>query len=201
MLIAILLATLLQATSETGRADAITPAAKWVRKPSGADIEKVYPSGAWDRGQSGRAAIGCSVAAKGRLTDCKILSEDPEGAGFGEATLKLSEKFRMAEVIDGKATEGGTVRIPVNFRFGLGPGAVRTSAARLLRADGLAGQVTVRCRVAGDTAKPQLEACAVLESTSKDLHAEALAYASKLPLPSGTPAGLLVTVPVVFGGN
>ncbi len=134
------------------------------------------------------------------LANCKVLSEDPEGAGFGDAALKLAGLFQMQEFYGGNPTKGGAVTIPIRFQIGDLPSLVRTPVARLTRADGLSGRVTVRCRVAMSTPKPEFEACAVVDSTSAALNAAALDYVRTLPLPSGTAGGLNVAVPVVFGG-
>jgi hypothetical protein len=37
----------------------------------------------------GSVTIDCAVKPNGRLKDCKILKEVPEGHGYGEATIKL----------------------------------------------------------------------------------------------------------------
>jgi hypothetical protein len=37
----------------------------------------------------GSVTIDCAVKPNGRLKDCKVLKEVPEGHGYGEATIKL----------------------------------------------------------------------------------------------------------------
>ena len=66
---------------------------------------------------NGRATMSCTVRANGTLTDCSIVSEEPPGAGFGEATLELARFFRMRPMtVDCVPVEGGTVCVPVVWR-------------------------------------------------------------------------------------
>ncbi|MFZ2029344.1 MAG: energy transducer TonB [Vitreimonas sp.] len=92
----------------------------WLQRPSTQDFNRFYPSRASDRGQEGRVILNCTVAASGRIT-CGVSSEDPEGWGFGEAALRISQSFRAAaQTSDGRATSGGQVRVPITFRLGGG---------------------------------------------------------------------------------
>lgn len=48
-----------------------------------------------------------------------MLSESPTEAGFGEATLALTQYFQMKPAsLDGKPTAGGKVTIPIKFQAG-----------------------------------------------------------------------------------
>jgi len=86
----------------------------WVRKPDGDDVASVYPSGALGRG--GHAVVLCKITADGSMSDCKLLSEQPEGLGFGDAALKLAPHFKMsATTSDGRSVEGLTVNVPMTF--------------------------------------------------------------------------------------
>ena len=68
------------------------------------------------------------VARDGLLIHCKVLAEDPRGAGFGEAALKLSERFKMKPMSrDGQPVAGGVVRIPIKFRIPTPPAPPRAS--------------------------------------------------------------------------
>src|SRR5687768_6650024 len=101
---------------------AIAPAASgqdrsadWLKKPTERDLYGVWPSKALDRGLGGKATIECVVTLQGTLRACKVLSEEPAGAGFGAAALALSPQFLMRpEMKSGQAVES-TVRIPINF--------------------------------------------------------------------------------------
>ena len=44
----------------------------------------------------GWAKVNCAVAPDGGLSDCRIVKEHPEGAGFGEAVLKAAASGRLS---------------------------------------------------------------------------------------------------------
>jgi TonB family protein len=92
------------------------PSPIWTRKPSGADLARAYPFVALQRNLSGAAAMECGVVADGTLADCKVLSESPAGAGFGDAVLRMAKYFQMKPATaDGAPVAGGRVRIPIRF--------------------------------------------------------------------------------------
>lgn len=72
-----------------GTAQAGTPsvylAGKWTY-PSTGDMEMAYPADALLAKIGGRVMLDCEVAPTGKITSCDVLSEDPPGYGFGEAT-------------------------------------------------------------------------------------------------------------------
>ncbi|MDG2530965.1 TonB family protein [Caulobacter endophyticus] len=89
----------------------------WVQKPDIADLDRYYPAQAKAEKLAGRAVIGCDVTPQGELHRCKVASELPAGAGFGEAALQLSQHFRMDPTLpDGKPAGNGWVNIPINFQ-------------------------------------------------------------------------------------
>ena len=67
---------------------------KWQRIPSVSEAASAYPYVASLKRVEGHSVLLCMVLATGRLTKCSIKSENPEGWGFGEAGIKLSEYFR-----------------------------------------------------------------------------------------------------------
>ncbi|KQZ06085.1 transcriptional regulator [Caulobacter sp. Root1455] len=88
----------------------------WIERPTGADLARVYPAAAAKTGLEGRAAVGCEVARDGRLENCVIRTEAPEGAGFGQAALDLTPSFQMSPTtLDGHPVGGGRVVIPIRF--------------------------------------------------------------------------------------
>lgn len=88
----------------------------WVSTPTGADLARYYPAEAYKSRTGGMAVLECAVGFDGRLRACKVAKEAPVAAGFGDAALKLSERFQMsAEGLDGQSTANGPVRIPIIF--------------------------------------------------------------------------------------
>lgn len=89
----------------------------WVERPDARDFARNYPQRALDENVSGRALLECLVVADGRLA-CTVVSEEPEGYGFGEASLRVARSFRMApETRDGVPTAGGRVRVPIRWNL------------------------------------------------------------------------------------
>jgi protein TonB len=90
----------------------------WIRRPSAQDLARYYPSRAQTLGKEGRATMTCSVTVSGTLTACSVVSEEPDGMGFGDALIRMSKTFKMRpKQTDGRPVEGGKVTIP--FRFTL----------------------------------------------------------------------------------
>jgi TonB family protein len=76
-------------------------------------------SGEADRGW---VTLECMTASGGRFESCRILQEQPAGAGFGEAALRAAESARL----DPSTVAGRTVRY--RARFELAPdGAIRAN--------------------------------------------------------------------------
>jgi protein TonB len=90
----------------------------WLRIPTGDQINREYPARAFRQNVEGRAVIRCTVMSSGKLTQCHVVSETPEGYGFGAALLKLAKRFVMKpETIDGVPVEGANVTTPMRFRM------------------------------------------------------------------------------------
>ncbi len=90
----------------------------WIRMPSGADVNRVYPERAITFDKTGSALVQCSVTASGDLTRCTALSETPEHFGFASAALKLVQRYQMSpRTEDGRPVDGAVVQIPIKFRL------------------------------------------------------------------------------------
>lgn len=88
----------------------------WLERPSAELLAEVYPQLAHLLGLPGRAIISCLVDATGRLRHCLVVDQFPAGLGFGAATLKAADTFRMSpKTVDGQPVPGGTVRIPLRY--------------------------------------------------------------------------------------
>lgn len=102
--------------AEPPRAAPTTPIAdpRWIRRPTPAQLARLRPDGA--KNTVGAAVLNCTVGPAGRLRDCRVLVENPRGAGFGDAALRASIYWRMApETRSGQPTEGRSVRVPMAF--------------------------------------------------------------------------------------
>jgi TonB family protein len=94
-------------------ADTITPPA-WLRTPTAEELARFAPANA--RGVTGRVVLSCEVAVRGTVDDCKVLSENPAGRGFGSAALLLTSLFLMRpRMVNGQAVGGAKVQIPIMF--------------------------------------------------------------------------------------
>ena len=67
--------------------------------------------------KTGCVVLFCTVQEDGRLKDCIVEEETPAGQGFGEAGLKLSQKFNMRGTMPDGLREGAKVRIPLVFKL------------------------------------------------------------------------------------
>ena len=91
---------------------------KWLSQPSAEEMSRFYPDRAIDLSLSGQAILFCGVVASGKLTDCRVVSETPAGAKFGDAALKLAGFFRMSpRTVDGQPVDGGLTRITIGFQL------------------------------------------------------------------------------------
>jgi TonB family protein len=88
----------------------------WLRKPTQAELRAQWPYEAARKGIGGKAVISCAIDIQGLLKNCAVVSETPEGMGFGKAALLLAPSFKMRpQRLNGKPVEGGPVRIPIVF--------------------------------------------------------------------------------------
>jgi protein TonB len=90
----------------------------WTQRPNADDLARYYPERAQRTETAGRATISCTVTAKGTLSNCSVVSEDPADMGFGDAAMKMSKLFKMRpKTQDGAPVEGGQVQIPIRFQL------------------------------------------------------------------------------------
>jgi TonB family protein len=92
-----------------------TRPAVWLKRPSAEDILGVWPVGALRKGLGGRAAISCTVTLQGALRDCRVVSEIPQGAGFGEAAMSLTPQLLLKPALANGAPVESRVELPVRF--------------------------------------------------------------------------------------
>lgn len=88
----------------------------WLKKPTPEDLLGVWPKAAMKSGVGGKAVIHCKVGARGVLYGCEVVSETPEGAGFGQAAIAVTPQLLMKPAtLDGVPIEGADVRLPLVF--------------------------------------------------------------------------------------
>jgi TonB family protein len=144
-------------TAEPAKREPVITKPEWLRKPSGDDISNVWPAKAAQKGVGGKAVILCTVNVTGALRDCKVVSETPEGLGFGPAALMLAGSFQMKpRTVDGKPVEGSTVRIPLSFAGGYrasGPTRAGINEPVWIKAPSFADMAAAWPKGAGDIAE------------------------------------------------
>ncbi len=127
-------------------------------QPRGEDLFALYPQRPDELGVSGHTRIACTVLDSGAAS-CSVVREIPEGWGFGEASLRAAERFRIDPVdCSGVPTAGRSFQRTINWgdttelcRTGIyfQPGGQEFMEAypeRALR-DGVSGRITMRCIV------------------------------------------------------
>jgi outer membrane biosynthesis protein TonB len=62
--------------------------------------------------------LACVVAAEGRLSECRVLSENPEGLGFGRNALEAARRSRLNVPEDDTSSVGEIAQYVARF---LGP--------------------------------------------------------------------------------
>jgi TonB family protein len=76
-------------------------------KPDNDVMERNYPRSALRRRVGGEARVKCTVTSQGALDGCTVLSEEPSGEGFGQASLNVTPYFKVRpRAADGTPTEG-----------------------------------------------------------------------------------------------
>lgn len=76
-----------------------------------------YPERAQRMEVDGKAVMTCDVNEAYRLEACALVSETPEGWGFGAATLEVSRYFKFKPKLDadGKPAPRGRVTVPLTW--------------------------------------------------------------------------------------
>lgn len=96
----------------------------WTRAPSIRDMARQYDVATRAHGERGVVELSCTPTAAGRL-GCDVVSESPEGWGFGRAGVNVMSRARVAAV-DGGSPEGRT--FGYRLRFGNWPSSMLPDA-------------------------------------------------------------------------
>lgn len=84
----------------------------WAVRPGPEEFRAVAPQGPTTGGEG---MLQCQIAAGGQLQDCTVLSESPQGLGYGEAALRLSSSHRVKQGA-GAPEVGEVVRARIMIR-------------------------------------------------------------------------------------
>jgi len=87
--------------------DAVVAFLRPTRSVTPDEMADAYPEGARRADLSGTTLVNCLIIDRGAVDDCRVVSENPPGWGFGEASVKLARLFRWQTVNrDGQSTIG-----------------------------------------------------------------------------------------------
>jgi len=79
------------------------------------DLAQVYPAEAAKQHIGGRVMLNCMIDIQGEATSCAIVSETPQGYGFGDAALALAPKLVFKPGTRDGEPIALAVRIPISF--------------------------------------------------------------------------------------
>jgi len=95
----------------------------WTHLPDSLDVAQGFPPAAVAAHvATGHVTLACEIAAQGRLSDCLVTRQDPDGLGFDKAALALAPRFQVSVWTDeGLPTVGGRVSVPFRYEAPSGP--------------------------------------------------------------------------------
>jgi hypothetical protein len=101
-------------TIGTSPASILARGIRWVKKPNDSDIFARFPEAAFRERLSGVTLLECTATATGKLADCAIVEEVPEGKGFAAASIAVMDLYEFGprdritpEIV------GRKVRVPI----------------------------------------------------------------------------------------
>ncbi len=99
----------------TGAAPLVNP--DWIRTPDPAQAASLYPAAATKAGvATGVGSVTCRIDDKGFLSDCSVVSQDPQDLGFGAAALAVTPSLQAnLWTREGDRAAGGSVTVPLRF--------------------------------------------------------------------------------------
>ncbi len=115
LVIALFMVALTAAASSAASAqDAPAPAAVVAPRPP-PPMSAFYPDRAQRMNQGGRVLLGCATDASDQLNDCRVIMENPQDWGFGDAALKAAQAGSLHKPKIEEKTKDGRTLVTVNF--------------------------------------------------------------------------------------
>jgi hypothetical protein len=180
----------------------------------------IYPSEARKAGIDGQVTLGCQIQPQARFGNCRVLEEEPKGAGFADVALAIAPHIQqpVSAGSGGMATDGRAV---IPFRFILEENEKRVISDKVVwdrqptseegtaaypfiaGYDGFQGTVVLECRPAADGS---LTGCRTLYESPYGWGFKEAAislaprYRARMTLKDGSPlpeAGV-VRIPMIF---
>jgi hypothetical protein len=97
-------------------ADAQTTNPYWIRSPDPDATGDFMPAFANDLGINGQATIRCLVEKAGSPSRCEVVSEAPDGLGFGAAGIQVvMTGYLSPKIVDGRP-QPGVIQSTVHFQ-------------------------------------------------------------------------------------
>ena len=101
---------------ETGAA--ASEPAKVIRRPTPADVDRLYPLAGVRAGMGGRALVTCRIGLDKRLYDCAASEEQPAGYGFGDAAIAVARLMVVEPpTVNGRPIADTTLKVPITFKM------------------------------------------------------------------------------------
>ncbi|MCG2662815.1 MAG: energy transducer TonB [Brevundimonas sp.] len=89
---------------------------QWSRQPRPTADD--FPARALEREISGSATVECTARSNGSPANCRVVSEEPAGMGFGRAAVRVVQRGQLSpRTVDG-AAQDATFRVRVPFTLG-----------------------------------------------------------------------------------
>jgi len=93
---------------------------RFVEGPSSRQIADAAPAAAKRGRIDGRVRLRCVIGLDTRLQDCRVVSESPQGLGFGAAAASIAQqRFRFSPPTrDGRPVAGAELSLGIDFNLG-----------------------------------------------------------------------------------
>lgn len=94
----------------------VRPTMAWEHAPTRAEVAAVYPDKAKAAGVAGVVGLQCGFSYQRTLSQCRVLTEEPKGYGFGRAAERVARQFVSAPMRPGgQPLSGASIQLSVAF--------------------------------------------------------------------------------------